>query len=29
MQMFPQRARGVTEWFDEHENYVNHMLWLL
>ena len=22
------RARGVSEWFDEYENYVNHMLWL-
>ncbi len=21
------RARGVTEWFDEYENDVNHMLW--
>ncbi len=21
------RARGVTEWFDESENDVNHMLW--
>ncbi len=21
------RARGVTEWFDEYENYVNHSLW--
>ena len=21
------RARVVTEWFDEHENDVNHMLW--
>ena len=23
------RARGVTEWFDEYENDVNHMLWPL
>uniref|UniRef100_A0A3B4YAJ7 Tc1-like transposase DDE domain-containing protein n=1 Tax=Seriola lalandi dorsalis TaxID=1841481 RepID=A0A3B4YAJ7_SERLL len=22
-----RRARGVTEWFDEYENNVNHMLW--
>ena len=22
-----QRAQGVTEWFDEYENYANHMLW--
>jgi len=21
------RARGVTEWFDEFKNNVNHMLW--
>lgn len=21
------RAHGVTEWFDEYENYVNHMPW--
>ena len=21
------RERGVTEWFDEYENDVNHMLW--
>ena len=21
------RAQGITEWFDEHENDVNHMLW--
>ncbi len=21
------RARGLTEWFDEYENDVNHMLW--
>ena len=21
------RARGVTEWFDEYKNDVNHMLW--
>ena len=21
------RVRGVTEWFDEYENYVNHMPW--
>ncbi len=23
----PEGARGVTEWFDEYENDVNHMLW--
>ena len=22
-----RRAREVTEWFDEYENDVNHMLW--
>jgi transposase len=21
------RARVVTEWFDEHDNYLNHMPW--
>ena len=21
------KAQRVTEWFDEYENYVNHMLW--
>ncbi len=26
MQMLPYRAQGVTEWFDKHENNVNHML---
>lgn len=26
MQMIPHRARGVTEWFDENENDVNHIL---
>lgn len=25
MQMIPQRARGVTVWFDEYENDVNYM----
>ncbi len=23
------RARGLTEWFDEYENDVNHILWPL
>lgn len=22
-----QRALELTEWFDENENYVNHVLW--
>lgn len=21
------RAQGLTEWFDEYENYLNHILW--
>lgn len=24
-----QRAQGVTAWFDEQRNYVNHMSWSL
>ncbi len=27
--MLPYKERGLTAWFDEHENYVNLMLWPL
>lgn len=26
MQMVPYKAQGVSEWFDEHENEMNHLL---
>lgn len=29
MQFLPYRARGVTEWFDDYDNDVNYMLYLL
>lgn len=28
MQIFPNRTQGLTEWFDQDENYFNHILWL-
>lgn len=28
LQMLPYRASELTEWFNECESVVNHMLWL-